>query len=216
MKSYNLVIVDDHTLFRKGLKALIDVVSNITVVGEASNGKEFLKIISNKMPDLVLMDINMPVMNGFEATKSAVEMYPDIKIVALSMHGDEQYYYKMVEAGVKGFLLKDADSDELENALQEVLDGKNYFSQELLKNIIFKNNEGSEERDDDNSIKISEREKEVLKLICAGLSTHEIASKLYISKRTVDRHRENLLLKTETHNSVSLVMHAIKNKLIDV
>jgi len=219
MKVYRIFIVDDHTLFRKGLKALIGQVPNMTIMSEASNGAQFLNSLKKGLlPDLVLMDINMPEMNGIEATKKALELYPDLKIVTLSMHGDEQYYYKMIDAGAKGFLLKDADSDELESAILEVIEGGSYFSQELLRNIIV-NMGGSakeEKQGGKRPVKLSDREMEVLKYICTGMSTQEIADKLFISKRTVDRHRENLLLKTETHNSVSLVMYAIKNKLIEV
>lgn len=217
MKPKQIVIVDDHTLFRKGLKALIKQMPDVQVLAEASNGKEFLQLLEKQIPDLVIMDINMPEMNGIDATRIAMEKHPELKIVALSMHGDEQYYYKMIDSGVKGFLLKDADSEELEGAIQEVLGGGNFFSQELLRNIIINLGTGKgKEENLPEQANLSDREMEVLQLICQGLSTQEIADKLFISKRTVDRHRENLLLKTGTHNSVSLVMFAIKNKLIEV
>ncbi|MFW5886238.1 MAG: response regulator [Bacteroidota bacterium] len=216
MSKYQVVIVDDHTLFRKGLNALIEHIPNVVVVGEASNGLDFLELLKVKKPDLVLMDINMPKMNGIEATREAIKKYPGLNVIALSMYGDELYYHKMIEAGVKGFLLKDADCSELEDAIFHVINGRNYFSQELLQNVIASLENKKDMNEPISKIKLSKREIQVVSLICMGLSTQQIAEKLFLSKRTVDRHRENLLLKTGCRNTASLVMYAIKNKLVNV
>jgi len=136
MAKAKLFLVDDHLIFREGLRNLIEVEGIGDVVGESSNGKDFLNKIDNLDVDLVLMDISMPVMNGIEATKIAVEKNPELKIMALSMNGDEDYYYKMIEAGVKGFLLKDSGIKEIERAILSVIDGDTYFSNELLRRII--------------------------------------------------------------------------------
>lgn len=213
MKHINVVLVDDHTLFRKGLKMLLDESEGIEVVGEASTGKEFLEILEILHPDVVLMDINMPEMTGMEATKLALAKDPALLILMLSMHGEEEYFNQMVDVGVKGFLLKNAEVDEVEKAIRKVFDGGSYFSQELLLDVI----SGRSKRiDDEKNLSITERELEVLRLICLGYSNTDIADMLFISHRTVDRHRSNLLEKTNSKNSVALVVYAIKNKLVEI
>ncbi len=209
-----VIIVDDHTLFRNGLKILLDNFENIKIVGEASDGKEYLDKIHTIKADIVLMDINMPVMDGIEATKKSLVKFPDLKIIALSMYGDAEYYYKMIDAGVKGFLLKNSDIKEVVDAIEKVNIGENYFSQELLYNVV--KNINPIEKTKKQKVKLSKREIEVLKQICKGLSNQEIADVLSISKRTVDKHRANLLSKTLSKNTASLVMYSIENKLVDM
>lgn len=213
-KTYNVMIVDDHALFRNGLKLLLNSFSNFKVVAEASNGVEFLEVLDIIRVDIVLMDIEMPLMNGFEASQKAIEKFPDLKIITLSMYGDEDYYYKMIEAGVSGFLLKDSDIDEVHAALISVSEGKNYFSQELLQNLI----KSFRDQDDNqkNLFDLSSREIEIVSLICQGLSNNEIGDKLFLSKRTVEKHRANILEKTNSKNTASLVMFAIKNKIVEI
>ncbi|MBE9467797.1 MAG: response regulator transcription factor [Bacteroidetes bacterium] len=210
----NIIIVDDHSLFRNGLKILLNNIENINVVAEAPNGKEYLDEIEKIDADIVLMDINMPVMDGIEATKKSLEKFPNLKIIALSMYGDAEYYYKMIDAGVKGFLLKNSDIKEVIDAIKKVNNGENYFSQELLYNVV--KNISPTEKTNKQQIKLSKRELEVLREICKGFSNQEIADELSISKRTVDKHRANLLSKTQSKNTASLVMYAIENKLVDM
>jgi DNA-binding NarL/FixJ family response regulator len=210
-----VVIVDDHTLFRNGLKLLLNSSQQIQVIGEAANGLEFLDMLKRIQPDIVLMDIAMPVMDGIEATRKAMAQYKDLKIITLSMFGEDEYYYQMIEAGVKGFLLKNSDISELKQAIQHVSAGKTYFSEELLLNML-KNNKAVKVSEKPGEVNLSEREIEVLQQICKGLSNQEIAGVLHISKRTVDKHRANLLEKTNCRNTASLVMYALKNKLIEV
>ena len=214
MKKYNLAIVDDHKLFREGLKLLLSNIEYVDNVFAAADGKEFLDLLNTKHCDIVLMDIEMPNMNGIEATKIAAAKYPDLKIIALSMYGEEIYYYKMLEAGAKGFLLKDSGMENVQEAIETVCDGSSYFSEELLFNILqnMRSNKKMEEMTGD----LSERELEILYHVCKGLSNQEIADELCISKRTVDKHRGNLLAKTQSKNTASLVMFAIKNKLIEI
>jgi DNA-binding NarL/FixJ family response regulator len=213
MEKIRILIADDHQLFRNGLRILLDAFPEFEVVGEASNGEEFLKILSGTPAEVALMDINMPEMDGIEATRKALRMNPDIAIIALSMYGEEEYYYKMVDAGAKGFLLKDSDISEVKDAIMTVRKGGNYFSQELLYHVIqkIKNREFESK-----SANLSKREKEILFKICEGLSNQEIAETLFISKRTVDKHRANLLGKTNSKNTASLILFAIKNKLIEI
>lgn len=209
-----MIIVDDHLIFQQGLKAMIVAENIATVIGEASNGQEFLEILINTKPDLVLMDIDMPQMNGMEATKKAIELMPDIKIIALTMFSDEDYYYKMIDMGVKGFILKSTGINELEKAVHDVMLGESYFSNELLRNIIKNFSRKPVKQPDIN--KLTDREIEVLKEICQGSTTDEIAEKLNISPKTVKSHRSNLLEKTACKNTPSLMLFAIKHKIISL
>lgn len=207
MKKPGIIIVDDHKLFRSGLKYIIEESGLYQILAEASNGAEFLDLLKNIAPDLVILDINMPVMNGIEAAKKAIAMYPGLSILILSMHSESEYYTTLLETGVKGFVLKDADNEEFFTAIQKVLRGGTYFSQQLLLNIIRKESQI-------NTVKLTRREKEVLELLSKGHSNQEISVFLHISQRTVERHRTILLEKTGSRNSVSLIVYAIKNKLV--
>jgi DNA-binding NarL/FixJ family response regulator len=217
-KKYKIILVDDHKLFRDGLKFVIDQMNNLEVVAEASNGKEFLSLIDRYDADLVLMDISMPELNGIEATKQAIDRKPGLKILALSMFCDEEYYYQMIQAGVMGFVLKESGKSELEEAINSVLKGENYFSQKLLRDIIINLNNPLQKSKNpaEEKLVLTRRENEVLKLICEGLSNAQIADKLFISLRTVEGHKSNLISKSGVKNSISLVMYALKNKMVEI
>lgn len=218
LKKLRIYIVDDHKLFREGLKLLLSTQDFVHYIYEASNGRDFIENLSFVDCDLVLMDIEMPEMNGIEATEQALRIRPDLKVIVLSMYGDEQYYYKMVDVGVKGFVLKNSGIEKVIAAIRAVAAGENYFSEELLVNILNNMRDGGQHKPEpetpDNEI--SERELEILYHVCLGLSNQEIADKLFISKRTVDKHRANLLSKTGCRNTAALVMYAIKNKMINI
>jgi DNA-binding NarL/FixJ family response regulator len=159
------------------------------------------------------MDIEMPEMDGITATRKALELFPDMKKIALSIYGDENYYTNMIRAGAKGFILKNSSIKDVEDAMRNVYEGNNYVSPEILNRLL----KGIEKkgRQDLTDI-LTEREKEVLYHICKGLSNQDIANVLYLSKRTVDKHRENLLYKTNSKNTAGLVMYAIKNGIVDL
>jgi len=210
MDKIKVIIVDDHLMVRTGLSLILKDNDKLNVIAEAVDGDDFLHLLNNHSPDVVLMDINMPKMNGFEATKAAILRRPDLKIIALSMHDDEEYIESMMQAGAKGFLLKTVKADELYKAIEMVMAGESYFSQDVMKvltkKLYSKTIEGEQ-------IVINPREKEVLILLCHGLSTQEIAEKLSISPRTVESHRAHLLEKTNSKNTISLVLYALKYKL---
>lgn len=209
----NILLVDDHTLFRNGLKMLLDTLPGYEVTGEASNGKEFLEMVSRNKYDIVFLDIEMPYINGIDAAKRALDNDPELKIIALSMYGEEEYFDKMVDAGVKGFLLKNSNLQEVKTAITVVMAGGNYFSQELMQNMLKNYKLGKETKDSESEL--SEREIEIVLLISQGLSNQEIGDRLFISKRTVEKHRANILDKTNCKNTAGLVMFAIKNQLIE-
>jgi len=212
-KGLKIYIVDDHSLFREGLHFLLSNSQHISEIREAKNGKEFLCDVVSYNPDVVLMDIEMPELNGIDTTKEALKILPDLKIVALSMHSDENFYTEMIEAGAKGFLIKDSKFNEVETAILEANNDRNYFSPEILS-VIVKNLNRKQESPE--CQKLTAREQEVLVRICQGLSNPEIGDELNIAKRTVDKHRENILSKTQTNNTAELVVYAIKNKFFEI
>lgn len=216
MKKLKIYIVDDHKLFREGLKLLLSTQDFVQHIYEASGGQEFIENLALVDCDIVLMDIEMPGMNGIEATEKALRLKPELKVIVLSMYGDEQYYYKMVDAGVKGFVLKSSGIEKVITAIHKVAEGDNYFSEELLVNILNSMRDNNKPEPEIPDSEISDRELEILYEVCLGLSNQEIADKLFISKRTVDKHRANLLSKTGCRNTAALVMYAIKHKIINV
>ena len=216
-----IIIVDDHLIFRKGLSLLLNEIPNINVIGEASNGVELLNLLNMLSPDLIFMDIKMPEMNGIETTKLVLERFPHIKIFALSMFGEEEYLQSMIEAGADGFILKKAEKEEIENAINFAREGKSYFSNELFDILVKKfgnsKNPNDEEKKEDDFVnpKLSHRELEVLQLICKGCSNIEIAQILFISPRTVDGHKANILSKTGVKNTANLILYALNHKIVD-
>lgn len=213
MKKITIYLVDDHSLFREGLGFLLSSLEFIDTIYEAENGQKFLEGLKKHPADLALIDIEMPGMNGVEATVKALQLFPEMKIIALSMYSDESYYSSMIEAGASGFLLKNSNFAEVKKAIEDVYHGKNYFSLEILQAILKSMNRKKLLQGDHD---LTEREIEILFHICQGLSNAEIADLLCISKRTVDKHRENLLQKTHSKNTASLVIFAIKNGYFQV
>ena len=208
MEIISVVITDDHIIFRKGLATILNEIANVKVVAEASNGHELLDYLKKGNADVILMDIKMPGMDGIEATKKISETYPDISVIALTMHEEIGYFNKMIEAGAKGFLLKKTNQEQLEQAITAVSRGENYFAEEFALTV---SKSVSSSR---LNINLSGREKEILEFICKGYSNSEIAKKLGISQRTIDGHRARLFDKTGAKNAPNLVMFAIKHGLV--
>jgi len=213
-----IIIVDDHVMFREGLKLLIETEGMGEIIAEAENGRVFLNVLENHHPDLVLMDIEMPVMGGLEATINAIALRPDLKILVLTMLNEMDNYTDMIKAGVMGFVVKTSGKQELEKAIKIVIGGESYFSNEFLRQIII--NSGKQKSIPDISgdinFKFTDREFEVLKYLCKGYTVSEIANKLFRSLKTIESHRSKLLEKSNTKNTINLVLYAIKNKLVDI
>lgn len=213
-----VTVVDDHEIFRNGLRMVINKMGYAKVVAEAGDGEDFLRQLPELETDIVLMDIEMPGVNGVEATKKALEVRPELKIIALTMFKDDAYIQSMIEAGVKGFLIKNIRKEVLERALQAVFNGKTYYSEELWD--YFTRTVVKEDKKDEKplaeDLALTRREIEVLQLMAEGLSNKEIAERLFVSERTVVGHKSNLMSKTNTKNTVSLLAYAIRNGLIDI
>jgi len=214
MNKIKVYIVDDHEMFREGVKVLLSKSNDFEIIGVAANGKQCLSEFPNQV-DVTLMDISMPEMNGIETTKALIEKNTNLKIIALSMFGDEEYYYKMIHAGVKGFVLKESGSKELEEAILAVHNGSNYFSQELLRNIIFNFNDKKSKETAPEEL-FTTRELEIITCLCTGMTNKEIADEMNISLRTVESHKSNLLQKAGVKNTIALVMYAIKNGIVKI
>lgn len=214
MMEPKITLVDDHTLFRNGLRGLLERVGGCRVVAEAADGEEFLALLPDLQTDVVFLDISMPGIDGAETARRALALRPELRIVTLSMFGDEHYYARMVEAGACGFLLKDSALDEVLEAIRAVMVGESYFSAALLASLSRHLKTGSEEQPADDTL--SAREREILVAVCRGLSNQEIADSLFISKRTVDKHRANILEKTGCRNTAHLVAYAIKRGWVEL
>jgi DNA-binding NarL/FixJ family response regulator len=210
-----VALIDDHKLFRKGIVELINGFTGFTVIWEANNGKEMtLKIVPGDMPQIVLLDINMPVMNGYDAAAWLKANWPDIKILALSMDDNEESIIKMLKAGAKGYILKDADPAELQAALHSVAT-KGFYYSELVTGTLL-NSIRNPEAKQSGSAALNNREIEFLKLACTELTYKEIADQMNLSARTIDGYRESLFEKLEVKNRVGLVLYAIKHGIITV
>jgi DNA-binding NarL/FixJ family response regulator len=214
----NIAIADDQSLFRKGIISLLNTFSGMQVVAEAENGQELLEILAKTIVpvNVALVDINMPVMNGIEAMKKLRATYPHIKNIILTVHEEDKYINKLIEEGANAYLAKNTQPAELEKAITTVVSHDYYFNENTIRamhsHVQTKRQRISLQVADE----ITNREKEILQLICKEFTTSEIAQQLYISERTVDGHRNNLLLKTGCRNTAGLVLFAIKHELLDM
>jgi len=214
----NVAIADDQTLFRKGMAALIGSFAQMTMLFEAENGRELLELCEKAevKPDIIVLDLSMPELNGLETLKILKEKYADIRVVILTVHEAENFILATIQAGANGYLAKNAEPEEVELALREVFKNDFYFTMPMLeimrKGVVRK----AQSLNLDQENKLTTRETEVLQLICKQLSSSEIAERLFLSNRTVEGHRNNLLLKTGSRNTAGLVLYALKHRLIDL
>ena len=206
MKQIKIAIIDDHDLFREGIRLVLGQIENFEVVFDTPSGILFLEFLQNSFPDVVLMDINMPVIDGIETTRKAIELQANLNVIALTMFSDTTHYTQMINAGIKGFILKKSNKYELQQAINTVYAGGNYFSQEILQKMAFRSVNFSTGPD-----RMTQRELEVLDLVCKGLTSQEISDKLFISVKTVEVHRTNIFHKSDVRNIGELIVWAIKN-----
>jgi DNA-binding NarL/FixJ family response regulator len=207
-------IVEDHEIFRAGLRSVLSDIPYVQVIAESSDGIDFLAKIKLQLPDVVFMDIKMPGMDGIKATEEALSRYPDLKIIILSMFGDEEYIYRMVQLGISGFILKNSDKSSIEKAIQQVSSGNHYFSDQIMSVLVKSIYRNSHEKSTKESAALSNREVEVLNLLSKGYSNKEIADRLFISSRTVEGYKSKLIQKTGQNNSLNLILWAMKNKIV--
>lgn len=210
-----LIIADDHDIFRDGFKLMLSKFPEIVLVGEAGNGRELLELTARLEPDVILTDIKMPVMDGIEATKKIAELYPGKGIIALSMYDDDELIVEMLEAGAKGYLIKNAGKEQIIEAIKSVYNGDPYYCKTTnykLTQMIVKSRFNPYKKA--TKVEFSEREKEIITCICSELTNKEIGDKLFISVRTVEGHRLKILEKMNVKNTVGLVVYAIKNGIL--
>ncbi|AVR46793.1 DNA-binding response regulator [Christiangramia fulva] len=217
MAKIKVILADDHQMFLDGLASLLSQLEDVEVIATANSGKEVMLKLTGLAPDLVIVDINMPVMDGLETTQKIKEKYPHIKVLGLTMENDLQLVTRMLEAGASGYILKNTGKTELELALRQVMKGEPYLSQtisnQLAQNLLRNFQQKNDLEDPLKSL--TERELEILKLIALEHSNTEIADLLFISPKTVETHRKNLMRKIEVKNSLGVYKFAVKHKLLE-
>lgn len=215
MPKHKILIADDHAMVRDGVKNLIQQNKDLTVIGEARSGNETLELYDKLQPDLLIMDISMPDMNGMEVSRSILARNPNANIVILSMYDDEDYISRCLEYGVKGYVVKNESGSELDYAIKSVLQGKNYFSRQA-QDVIFKkySQNVSKKKTKEDTVNLTKREIEIIRLIADGLTSQQMADRLFISPRTVETHRANLMKKLSVKNAIELVKKAQQLNLL--
>lgn len=220
MTQYSIAIVDDHQIVSEAIAGLINALPQYNILYEVRNGKELVAKLAHKknIPDLILLDINMPIMNGFETAEWLQKNHPDVAFLALTMNDDEESIIKMLRLGAKGYLIKDIDSDELLVALDEVIKKGYYYTDLVASKLVMNLSHGAKPKDNTilNAQGIKETELEFLRLACTEMTYREIADVMCISPKTVDGYRDNLFNKLDVKNRIGLVMYAIKNKLVNI
>jgi len=208
-----ILLADDHKITRAGLKALLENQKNMTVVGEAENGRLAVRLAGELKPDVVVMDINMPELNGIEATRQIVAELPGTKIIALSMYSDKRYVVGMLKAGVSGYLLKNCAFDELVAAISAVMNNQNYMSQKIAGTVMKEYANILETSDNSPASHLSTREREVLQLIAEGMKTKDIADRIHVSIKTVETHRQQIMRKLNVTSIAELTKIALREGL---
>ena len=217
MAKIRILLTDDHTLFRQGIRTLLSAETDLEIVGEAANGAEAVEKTTEFRPDIVLMDIGMPGLSSFEATRQIKKLRPDTKILFLTMYDDEDYLVQCMEVGASGYVLKDSPAQQLLAALRDVYRGGSYLSPRMLSQLVddFRSRIKTAHRQP-RFATLTAREKEILKLLAEGQSVKEIAAGLNLSVKTVEAHKFNLMRKLDIHNKAHLVQYAIQKKIIKI
>ncbi len=210
-----VIIVDDHQIFIDGVKALISGIEGVEIVGEANNGVDLIDLLSKVKTDLILMDVNMPIMDGLEATQLVLEKYPEVKVLMLTMHDSKEYIEKLLKVGAHGYVLKNTGKHELKEAMESVMQGIPFYSQAVTKRIMESLQKKKAVSNEHGNVVLTERETEVLTLIAQELTSNEIAEKLFISHHTVESHRKNLIAKLQVRGISGLVKYAVQMGIVD-
>ena len=214
--AHNIILADDHEIFLDSLSAMLNSEANLKVAGKVTNGKELVKKVQESVPDLCIVDMDMPEMNGLQASEILLKLYPDIKILILTMHNEKSLIKKMMSMGVKGYLIKTCDKDEFIFAINQVLKNKTHFSDEVIKTIVKDNDFDNPDSSYLSKIAmLSNREKEIIRHLCIGLRNKQISEKLYISPKTIDNHRTSIMRKLDVHNIVELIRFCLKHGLAE-
>ena len=217
MKKIRVLLVEDHTILRKGIKALLEEEQGIEVIGEAEDGIAAMKSVEKDQPDIVLLDISLPYLNGLEVTRKISRQYPEIKVIILTMHNSEEYVFELLSAGAKGYIIKQAAPNELISGIKEVSGGLIFLSPGISRKVADRiNKKGSLNKDEKDRSQLSGRETEVLQLIAEGHSPRDIARILFISIKTVENHRYNMMQKLDIHNIAGLTKYAIEKRIIQL
>lgn len=216
MSPIKVALVDDQTLFLKGLRLILEGFPEIEIVIEANNGPDFLQAVEQQEPDVVLLDLKMPGMDGIEVAENLKKTAPDVRIILLTMHDDEHFIHHVLSLGANGYLLKNEEPEILREAIQKVMTQEYYLNDYVAKALLnnIKKKEPGTPQTGNQLFTLTPREKEILQLICQEMTTGEIAQRLFISKRTVEGHRQHLLDKTGVRNTAGLVIYALKNQLV--
>jgi two-component system, NarL family, response regulator NreC len=215
MKQLRILLADDHTVMRTGLRALLERQPNLEVVGESENGRETVALAASLRPDVAVMDVGMPVLNGIEATKTIVTEHPTIAVVILSMHADESYVMRALKAGARGYLLKDSAPADLISAIQAVSQNKSFFSPKVSRILAEDYVRVLKQRGAVDSYDLlTSREREILQLLAEGKANKEVATALNISPYTVETHRSHILEKLNLHNPAELILYAVRKGII--
>jgi DNA-binding NarL/FixJ family response regulator len=216
MSTIKIAIADDYKIFRDGLKVGLSADENLEVIMEADNGEELLKALETFTPDVIIMDLKMPIMDGMEATKAVRKKYPSIKVLVVTMYDDDKFIIHLMENGANGYLLKNTEPDEIRKSIYAVHENGYYFNdvvnKALLKKLVLKNNL---KPSFNQNVELTEREMEVLKLICEEKTAAEIAKQIFLSPRSVEGIRQRLIEKIGVRNTAGLVMFAVKNSMVD-
>jgi len=216
MQKIRVLVVDDHTIVRDGICALLALAGDIEVVGEAANGSEALKKVRELTPDVVLMDIAMPIMGGLEATRRICKEFPGTKVLVLTQYDDKEYVFPVIEAGACGFISKLAASSELTSGIRSVYHGDSYLSPSVTTLLVEEYQHGGGRVSHDPYDQLTARERDVLKLVAEGYTTEQIADTLVVSPKTVEGHRTNLMAKLGIHNRIDLVKYALRKGIINI
>ncbi|MCI0708056.1 MAG: response regulator transcription factor [Ignavibacteriae bacterium] len=217
MKKIKILIADDHSLIRTGISTLLQSYEDFVVVGEATNGEEAVEMTRKVQPDVVIIDLSMPKMNGIEATKLIRERYPETRVLVLTMHENEEYIYQIFRSGAGGYVLKNSSREELYEAVRAVAKGEKFFStrvSEIMVEGFIKRGETQQPEVSSSDSPLTKREKEILALVAEGMTNQQIADKLFISPRTVDTHRTNIMQKLGIHDVVLLARYAVEHGLL--